>query len=261
MVSIATWNVNSVNARLPVVLDWLKESKPDIALLQETKVVNENFPRMEIEELGYNLDLHGQKTYNGVAILSKYKLEDVVTHLPGEDADDHARYIEAVATIGKKVLRVVSVYVPNGNEIGSDKYEFKLRFYDRLYAHVKQLLEYDEMLIIGGDFNVAMDPIDVHDPKVWQDSVLFHLSMRQKLRAFANLGLVDAFRALNPHSIQYSWWDYRAGSRGSNKGLRIDYLFASPQATDRLSNCIIEEKWRDFEKASDHASVKCELSM
>lgn len=261
MTRIATWNVNSIKARLPLVLDWLKTSKPDIALLQETKVTNDNFPAMEIEELGYNLALNGQKTYNGVAILSKYPLDDIITVLPGEDGDDHARYIEAVATVGKETIRVVSVYVPNGQEVGSDKYAFKMRFYDRLYAHLKMLRHFDEMLVVGGDYNVAPEPIDVHDPEQWEGNILFSLSERRKLRSLLHLGLIDGFRALNPQKVQYSWWDYRANAWKANHGLRIDHLLVSPQAADRLSDCLTEESWRDGEKASDHAPVSCQLSV
>jgi len=249
--SIATWNVNSVRTRLPHLLGWLREEKPDIVLLQEIKCVDEQFPRMEIEELGYNIATHGQKSYNGVAILSKFPLEDVSRGLPGGDNDLHARYIEAITTTPLGVFRVASVYVPNGQEMGSEKCMFKCSFLERLYAHAKMLRGYDEMLVIGGDYNIAPTDADVADPKAWAGSVLTHDTLRTAFRKLVNLGLYDA--GVGTHA--YSWWDYRAGAFEKNDGLRIDHLLMSPQAMDKFSACHVATSLRVLEKPSDHAPV------
>ena len=286
-IKIATWNVNSIKVRLPQLLEWLKRDRPDIVLLQETKCTDDAFPAMEIEELGYNLALFGEKTYNGVAILSKFPLSDIRKGLPGDDGDTHARYIEAVASLTSSVIRVASVYVPNGQDAQSDKFPYKLRFLDRLYAHVKTLLPYEEMLVIGGDYNIAPDDRDVHDPKAWEGSVLTHDEVRRRLRRILYLGVYDAYRLIYPLPLregaggggilekdvslryppsltlplkgggttEYSWWDYRANAFAQDNGLRIDHLLLSPQAGDRLKECIIEKNMRAVEKASDHTPV------
>lgn len=259
--SIVTWNVNSIKSRLHVLLPWLKETAPDIVLLQETKTVDENFPRMEIEELGYNLALSGQKTYNGVAILSKFPLDDVRIGLPGEDSDMEARYIEAVASLAGSAVRVASAYVPNGQSPDSDKFQYKLRFLRRLKAHALTLLEHNEVFTIGGDYNVAPFPIDVYDSQALDGTVCYHPRERDALRELLHLGLYDAFRLQHPLRQAYSWWDYRAAGYESGKGLRIDHLLLSPQATDRLRGCEIEENLRALEKPSDHAPVRCILEM
>ncbi len=253
---IATWNVNSIKARLPHVLAWLAEAKPDVALLQETKTVDENFPAMEIEDLGYNIAVNGQKTYNGVAILSKLPIEDVTRTLPGDEADEQARYIEAV--VGE--VRVASVYVPNGSEVGSDKFAYKLNWFERLRAHAQSLLAYEESLVIGGDYNVAPRPQDVHDPERLEGTVCYHPDERSRFRAMVNLGLTDAFAVLHAEPNQYSWWDYRGGAWNKDLGMRIDHLLLSPQAADRLAASGIDRKLRGQEKASDHVPVWCELS-
>lgn len=285
--SIATWNVNSVRSRLAHLLDWLKQDKPDIVLLQELKCVDEAFPSMEIEDLGYNLAIHGEKTYNGVAILSKYPLSDVRHGLPGDDTDTQARYIEAVISVegrGSRVedsesraprpspliLRVASVYVPNGQTADSDKFQYKLRFLDRLHMHVKTLLAYEEMLIIGGDYNVAPDDVDVHNPKEWEGSVLTHDEVRRRLRSMLYLGMYNAIKVASDKwqvtsqhfsghlplaTGHYSWWDYRAGAFDRDDGLLIDHLLLSPQAADRLSECSVKKNLRALDKPSDHAPV------
>jgi exodeoxyribonuclease-3 len=255
--SIATWNVNSVKARLPHLLDWLKNTRPDIVLLQELKCMDDAFPAMEVEELGYNIAVHGQKTYNGVAILSKFPLEDVRTGLPGDDTDEQARYIEAVASLSGRAVRVASVYVPNGQTADSDKFQYKLRFLDRLVAHAKTLVEYQEMLVIGGDYNIAPNDADVHNPKAWEGSVLTHDDVRRQFRRLCNAGLFDAFRLIGADSKidGYSWWDYRAGAFARNDGLRIDHLMISSLAADKLVSCEVAKDLRALEKASDHAPV------
>lgn len=259
---IATWNVNSIRQRLSALLNWVDENKPDILLLQETKCVNESFPAMELEERGYNLALHGQKTFNGVAILSKYPLSDIVTMLPGEETDDHCRYIEAVASLPNgSVLRVASVYVPNGQSPDSEKFPYKLRFMDRLYAHAQTLLGYEEMLVMGGDYNIAPESIDVFNTQKMAGQVCFHPEERAKLRSLLNLGLYDAFRLKYPAQQRFSWWDYRLQQFERNEGLRIDHLLLSPQAADRLLECEIDLAPRRLEKPSDHAPVWCRLSL
>ncbi|PIR31742.1 MAG: exodeoxyribonuclease III [Alphaproteobacteria bacterium CG11_big_fil_rev_8_21_14_0_20_44_7] len=252
---IVTWNVNSVKSRLEHLQRYLKESSPDVVLLQELKCINENFPAMEIEDLGYNLAINGQKTYNGVAILSKSPIEDVVTTLPGDDSDEQARYIEAV--IGD--IRVASVYVPNGQSPDSDKFQYKMQFYDRLRAHIENLLEYNEKMVIGADYNVAPKDIDVYDPSGLRGSVCFHPDEQAKFRSLEYLGLTEAFRTLHPQTQKFSWWDYRAGAFQHGKGMRIDHLLLSPQAADKLVACDIDIEPRTWEKPSDHAPVWCEV--
>ena len=258
-ITIATFNVNSIKARLPNVLEWLDEAKPDIALLQELKCVDEAFPAMEIEERGYNLALHGQKTYNGVAILSKFPLDDITRGLAGDDTDAQARYIEAVASIPGGALRVASVYVPNGQEVGSDKFAYKLAFYDRLYAHWKARLAYHEIAVLGGDFNCAPAPIDVYDAKHLDGSVCYHPAEREKLRALFHLGFTDAFRACHPNDMQFSWWDYRGDGFARGLGLRIDHMLLAPHAADILKESWVDTAPREKEHPSDHAPVLVKL--
>jgi len=256
-VKIATWNVNSVKARLPNVLAWLKDATPDVVLLQETKTLDDAFPRVEFEDIGYNLALHGQKTYNGVAILSKHPIDDVSRGLPGDPEDQEARYVEAF-TGG---MRVASVYVPNGQEIGSDKFAYKLKFLGRLARHTEALLRQEEPMVIGGDYNVAPFDIDVYDPAAWEGQVLCHPDERAALRRLLHLGLTDAYRAKHPTAHRWSWWDYRAGAWPKDHGLRIDHLLLSPQAADRLKGADIDRAPRGAEKASDHTPVWCEIAL
>ncbi|MHA1569545.1 MAG: exodeoxyribonuclease III [Alphaproteobacteria bacterium] len=253
---IASWNVNSVKARLGHLSRWLGDFAPDVALLQETKTVDEAFPREAIEDLGYNIAVAGQKTYNGVAILSKRPLEDIVTALPGDATDEQARYVEAF-TGG---VRVASVYVPNGQQVGSDKYAYKLAFLDRLRAHADGLLDYEEAFVLGGDYNVIPDPGDVWDPAAWEGGILYSLEERAAYRCLLNLGLTDAFRALTPEIGRYSWWDYRGGAWAKDHGCRIDHLLLSPQAADRLTDSGIDKTPRGWEKTSDHTPVWCGLA-
>lgn len=261
MITVATWNVNSVKSRLQHLLEWLRAEKPDIVLLQEIKCVSDAFPALEIEELGYNLAIHGQKTYNGVAILSRFPLEDITRGLPGNESDEQARYIEAIANVPGGILRVVSVYVPNGQSADSEKFPYKLSFLDRLHAHVKTLLTYHEPLVIGGDYNIAPAAIDVYNERTWQGSVLTHDEVRSRLRKMLNLGLYDAYRICNPQGKEYSWWDYRAGAFDGDAGLRIDHLLLSAQAAERVTACVIKKDIRALEKASDHAPVVVELAL
>lgn len=257
MFTLATWNINSIRARLPRFLTWLKTSQPGVVLLQETKVIDESFPREEIEDLGYNIAIHGQKSYNGVALLSKFPFEDIQKGLPGFD-DDQARYIEAVV----KNVRVSSIYVPNGMSVGSEKYAYKLDFLDHLYSHVKTLLTYDEVLCLGGDFNIAPEDQDVYDPQNWHEKILCSSQEREKFRALLYLGLTDGLRALHPHEKDcYTWWDYRGGSFQNNFGLRIDHFLLSPQGADLLKKATVDRDTRGQDKSSDHAPLVCELNL
>jgi exodeoxyribonuclease-3 len=265
MLTIATWNVNSVKARLSHLLEWLKRAQPDIVLLQELKCTEDTFPALEIEDLGYNLAIHGEKTYNGVAILSKFKLDDIRKGIPGNEDDPHARYIEALAHTPAGVLRIASVYVPNGQETTSDKFQYKLKFLDRFYAHMQMLLSYDEMLVVGGDYNIAPDDADVHDPKAWAGSVLTHDEVRRRFRKILYLGMYDAqvvtscqlpvTRNQQLATGNYTWWDYRNNALIRDDGLRIDHLLLSPQTADNLKHCDVHRDVRALEKASDHAPV------
>jgi len=259
--SIATWNVNSIRVRLTHLTDWLREDAPDIVLLQELKTVNESFPATEIEELGYNIALHGQKTYNGVAILSKLPLSDIVMGLDGDENDQEARYIEAVASDSKRAIRIASVYVPNGQSPDSPKFQYKLRFLERLHDRIQHLLEYEEIMVIGGDYNVAPEAKDVYNPKELEGSICFHPLERAALWRIQHLGMYDAWRTLHPDTHAYSWWDYRSSGFESGKGLRIDHLLLSPQALDTLQSCEIVTKLRGLEKPSDHAPVSCGLAL
>jgi len=256
---IATWNVNSVKARLPNVLEWLGHAAPDVVLLQETKCVAEAFPALEIEDAGYNIAVVGQKSYNGVAILSKYPLDDVVERLPGDEADEQARYVEAWVDAGDAGLRVASIYLPNGNPVGSEKYPYKLAWMERLCAHAREMLATEDAFVLGGDYNVAPADGDVYDPANWADDALCRPETRARYRALLNLGLTEAFRALHRETGRYSFWDYQRRAFEADRGLRIDHLLLSPQAADRLTACDIDMVPRGKTKASDHTPVWCEL--
>jgi exodeoxyribonuclease-3 len=254
---IATWNVNSVNARLEMVLQWFSDVAPDVACLQEIKCVDEKFPAEAFESLGYNVAVNGQKTYNGVALLSKTPLEDVKKGLPGSDghADggmDHARYIEAV---------VSSIYLPNGNPIGTDKFAYKLRWMERLSRHARNLLDLEEPVVLAGDYNVIPEVEDVYRSDEWLGDALFQPQSRGAFRALKWLGLTDAYMAADGAPGGYTFWDYQAGAWPKNHGIRIDHLLLSPQATDRLSGFEIHRDVRGREKPSDHVPVVAELTL
>ena len=262
MLRIATWNVNSVKSRLTHLIDVLKaDNAPDILLLQELKCTDDTFPFMEIEDTGYNVAVHGQKSYNGVAVLSKFPIDETNRGLPGDASDEQARYIECTISLPKTAIRVASVYVPNGQEPGSDKFQYKLKFFERLYAHAANLLKYDEMLVIGGDYNVAPTPLDVFDPKGLEGTTCFHPEERKRFRALTGLGLSDIYRIFHPHTQAYSWWDYRAGCWQHNKGMRIDHLLLSPQAADKAVASDIDLIPRDKDKPSDHTPVWCSIAV
>lgn len=258
IVRIATWNVNSVRQRTEHLLRYLREQEPDVLCLQEIKCVEEAFPRLEVEAAGYNVAAHGQKTFNGVAILSKRPIE-VVRGLPGDDEDTQARYIEAIAPHEGGIVRVASIYLPNGNPPDSEKYPYKLAWMDRLIAHAKNLLRLEEPLILAGDYNVIPEPRDAKDPDAWTGDALFLPQTRQRFRRLLNLGLTDALRATTDAAGLYSFWDYQGGSWQKNLGVRIDHLLLSPQAMDRLQSVTIDRFMRAADKPSDHVPVRIEL--
>jgi exodeoxyribonuclease III len=258
---LATWNVNSVRIRVDAAREWLKECEPDVVCLQELKCTDEQFPKEAFEDLGYNCAVHGQKTYNGVAILSKYPLEDVTPKLPGGDGDDHARYLEAVVAGKHGTVRLASIYAPNGNPVGTDKFRYKLAWLDRLAVHAKKLLALEEPVALMGDFNVIPTDVDCYDPKAWADDALFQPESRAALRKIEFEGYTDAFRACHSETHQYTFWDYQAGAWQKDHGIRIDHILLSPQATDRLKACRIDKQVRGREKPSDHVPVWCELAV
>ncbi len=260
MATIATWNVNSIKARLPNVLEWLGEFAPDVALLQETKCLEENFPAMEVGDLGYNAAVAGQKSYNGVAILSKSPIEVEHRALPGGDGDEQARYIEAVTETPAGVIRVASIYLPNGNPVGTEKFDYKLEWLARLRAQAAGILALEEVTVLGGDYNVIPTDEDVWDPAAMADDALMQPESRAGLRAIQYLGWTDAFRALHREPGLYSFWDYQRGAWQKDHGMLIDHLLLSPQAADLLVECRIDKKPRGKEKASDHTPIWCELA-
>ena len=256
---IATWNVNSVRQRTEHLLQYLKEAEPDVLCLQELKCTDDAFPRLEVESAGYNVATHGQKTYNGVAILSKRPIE-VTRGLPGDEADEHARYIEALVPDGAGVVRVASIYLPNGNPPMTDKYTYKLAWMDRLIAHARGLLKLEEPLVLAGDYNVIPHARDVHDPQAWAGDALFLPQTRERFQELLNLGLTDALRACTDQGGLYTFWDYQAGAWPRNNGIRIDHLLLSPQAADRLTGFAIDKQMRALEKPSDHVPIRIDLA-
>ena len=258
---IATWNVNSIRARLEPALAWLNQAKPDVVCLQEIKCQDEQFPREPFESLGYNCAVHGQKSYNGVAILSKYPLEDVTPRLPGGEGDDHSRYLEAVVSGAKGVVRVASIYAPNGNPVESPKFDYKLAWLERLNRHAANLLAAEEPVVLMGDYNIIPQDKDAHNPKGWIKDALFQPQSKAALRRIENLGYADAFRMLHPEGGHYTFWDF-FGSWERDNGIRIDHILLSPQAADRLMACEIDRHVRgDSEKPSDHVPIWCELDI
>ncbi len=262
---IATFNINGVKARIGALTDWLEASKPDVALLQEIKSVDEGFPREHFQDLGYTVETHGQKGFNGVAILSKLPLEDVTRGLPdpegaGRDGEDdiEARYIEATV-MGDKAIRICGLYLPNGNPAPGPKYDYKLRWMDRLKARASQLIELEEPFLMAGDYNIIPQPEDAARPDVWADDALFRPDSRAAFRRLLNLGLTEAFRACHQGSGHYSFWDYQAGAWDKNDGIRIDHFLLSNQSADLLKDCWIESDVRGREKPSDHVPVWVEL--
>jgi len=251
---IATWNVNSLNVRLPQVLAWLAAEQPDVLALQETKLVDEKFPRAEIEAAGYQAVYAGQKTYNGVALLSRQPAHSVVSEVPG--LDDNQRRVLAATFDG---VRVLNLYVPNGESVESDKYRYKLGWLEKLTAWIQRELTAHPRLVVLGDFNIAPEPRDVHDPKQWEGRVLFSEPERAAFRKLLAAGLCDTFRLFEQPEKSFSWWDYRMQGFRRNHGLRIDHVLASPALCDNCSACRIDKGPRGNERPSDHAPVVAEF--
>jgi exodeoxyribonuclease-3 len=247
---VASFNVNSVKARLGNLVDWLRAASPDVVCLQELKTIE--MPTAEVEDAGYNVRYVGQKSYNGVAILSKHEIEVEEERLPGEAEDEQARYLQAL--IGGK-LRVASIYLPNGNPIGTEKFAYKLSWMRRLHAHAQGLLAFEEPLVIAGDYNVIPEAEDVANPQAWLGDALFQPESRAAFRALKNLGFADAYMQADGAPGGYTFWDYQAGAWQRNLGIRIDHLLLSPQAADRLTGLVIHRDERDKEKPSDHVPV------
>jgi len=258
---IATWNVNSVRQRMDSLQAWLKERQPDIVCLQEIKCTDEAFPREPLESMGYNVAVHGQKTWNGVALLSKLPFDEVAPGLIGNDQDVQARFLEALVSTPKGVVRVVSLYLPNGNPAPGEKYDYKLNWMDRLIRFSHERLKLEEPLVLAGDYNVIPAERDAKRPEAWVNDALFLKPTRERFRALVNLGLTDAIRAVSDDNGLYTFWDYQAGGFQKNDGIRIDHLLLSPHAADRLSGAGIDRHVRGWDKPSDHVPVYIDLDI
>ena len=252
---VASWNVNSIRARLQNVTAWLDEAKPDIALLQEIKAQKETFPFDAFEALGYNCAIAGQKSYNGVAVLSRHDIDVVCDRLEGDSEDHQARYLE----VNSSGIRAASIYLPNGNPPDGPKFTYKLDWMARLRRRAEKLLLEEAPFLFGGDFNVIPEAKDCHDPAAWEGDALFRPEVRREFRSLCNLGLNDAFRAVNPDPGNYTFWDYQGGAWQKDYGIRIDHILLSPQLSDRLDTSEIDRKPRGKEKASDHTPVWARL--
>ncbi|AJE47409.1 exodeoxyribonuclease III [Celeribacter indicus] len=274
---IASFNINGIKARAGALVDWLKEAEPDVVILQEIKSLDENFPRDLFEDLGYNVETHGQKSFNGVALLSKRPLEDVTRGLPGgagmgrDHGDDvEARYIEATVSGEKGAIRICGLYLPNGNPVEltpegtpvpGSKYDFKLKWFARLEARAKALLALEAPFLMAGDYNLIPQPEDAKRPEAWTEDALFRLESRTAFRRLTALGLTDALRVRNGAPGLYTFWDYQAGAFQKNDGIRIDHVLLSPQAADRLTDCQIDAHTRAKDKPSDHVPIWVELDI
>ncbi|WP_323783013.1 exodeoxyribonuclease III [Leisingera sp.] len=266
---IATFNINGIKARAQALPDWLDEAQPDVALLQEIKSVDEAFPREMLEERGYNVETHGQKSFNGVAILSKLPLEDVRRGLPGDDSDEQARWIEATV-VGKQAIRICGLYLPNGNPVelepdgspaAGGKYAYKLAWMERLKARAQQLLDSEMPALMAGDYNIIPQAEDAKRPEAWLEDALFRPESRAAFQRIVNLGFTEAFRARHQGPGHYSFWDYQAGAWNRDDGIRIDHFLLTPQAADLLRDCQIDKDVRGREKPSDHVPVWVDLDI
>jgi len=266
---IATFNINGIKARAKALPDWLDEAQPDVAVLQEIKSVDEAFPREMFEERGYNVETHGQKSFNGVAILSKLPLEDVRRGLPGDDSDEQARWIEATV-VGKQAIRICGLYLPNGNPVELDetgapvsggKYAYKLAWMERLHSRAKALLAEEMPALMAGDYNIIPQPEDAKRPDAWAEDALHRPESRASFQRIVNLGFTEAFRARHQGPGHYSFWDYQAGAWNRDDGIRIDHFLLTPQAADLLLDCQIDKDVRGREKPSDHVPVWVELDL
>ncbi|MBI1492091.1 exodeoxyribonuclease III [Halocynthiibacter styelae] len=256
---IATYNINGIKARLNALTNWLEMRKPDVAILQEIKSVDENFPREHFEDMGYQVETHGQKSFNGVAILSKLPLEDIRRGLPGDDSDEQARWIEATV-MGEKAVRICGLYLPNGNPVPGPKYDYKLAWMERMEARARQLLEFEEPFLMAGDYNIIPQAEDAKHPENWTEDALYRPESRAAWRRLLNLGFTDALRARNAAPETYSFWDFQRGAWNRNDGIRIDHFLLSSDCADLLEDCQIDSEIRGYEKPSDHVPVWVKLA-
>ena len=257
---IASFNINGIKARATALCDWLDEAAPDVALLQEIKSVDEGFPSELFEDRGYNVATHGQKSFNGVAILSKLPLEDITRGLPGDPEDEQARWIEATV-VGKQALRICGLYLPNGNPVPGPKYDYKLAWMDRLYRRAQELIQDPMPALMAGDYNIIPQAEDAARPDTWTKDALFLPQSRDKFRTIVNLGFTDAFRARHHGAGHYSFWDYQAGAWNRNDGIRIDHFLLTPSCADALQDCQIDHQIRGREKPSDHVPIWVKLDL
>ena len=257
---VASFNINGIKARTNALITWLREAQPDVALLQEIKSVSENFPSDLFKDLGYNVAVNGQKSFNGVAILSKLPIEDIVTRLPGDSEDDQARWLE-VTIVGNQAIRMCNLYLPNGNPTPGPKYDYKLSWMRRLHEKAKELIDSEIPAFMAGDYNIIPQAEDAAKIGTWERDALFLLESRTEFRRILNLGFTDAFRAKNNGSGHYSFWDYQAGAWDRDDGIRIDHFLLTPQCADLLKNCQIDKHIRSREKPSDHVPIWIELDI
>jgi exodeoxyribonuclease-3 len=255
---IASFNINGIKARAEALPAWLDEANPDVVLLQEIKSIDENFPRELFEDRGYNVETHGQKSFNGVAILSKLPLEDVTRGLPGDDEDEQARWIEATV-VGKTAIRVCGLYLPNGNPAPGPKYDYKLAWMERLRERAKELLSLEEPALMAGDYNIIPQDQDAARPEAWREDALGLPASRAAFRRILNLGFTDALRARSQADELYTFWDYQAGAWQRNDGIRIDHFLLTPQCADLLQDCQTDKHVRALDKPSDHVPIWIEI--
>lgn len=256
---IASFNINGIKARAQALSDWLDEADMDVVVLQELKSVDENIPREIFEDRGYHVETHGQKSFNGVAILSRVPMEDVTRGLPGDESDEQARWIEATVMGDKTAVRICGLYLPNGNPVPGPKYDYKLAWMERLQARAVELLEGEEPFLMAGDYNIIPQDEDAKRPEAWQEDALARPESRAAFRRIVNLGLTEAFRARVQGPGNYTFWDYQAGAWNRDDGIRIDHFLLSPQAADMLKHCQIDKEIRGREKPSDHVPIWIEL--
>ena len=259
-VKIASFNINGIKARANALMTWLREAQPDVALLQEIKSLSENFPSDLFKDLGYNVAVNGQKSFNGVAILSKLPIEDIVTRLPGDSEDDQARWLE-VTIVGNQAIRMCNLYLPNGNPTPGPKYDYKLSWMRRLHEKAKELIDSEIPAFMAGDYNIIPQAEDAANIGAWEQDALFLPESRAEFRKILNLGFTDAFRAKHNSSGHYSFWDYQAGAWDRDDGIRIDHFLLTPQCADLLKNCQIDKHIRSREKPSDHVPIWIELDV
>ena len=259
-VKIASFNINGIKARANALMSWLRDAQPDVALLQEIKSVSENFPSDLFKDLGYNVVVNGQKSFNGVAILSKLPIEDIVTRLPGDSEDDQARWLE-VTIVGNQAIRMCNLYLPNGNPTPGPKYDYKLSWMRRLHEKAKELIDSEIPAFMAGDYNIIPQAEDAANIGPWEQDALFLPESRTEFRRILNLGFTDAFRAKHNGSGHYSFWDYQAGAWDRDDGIRIDHFLLTPQCADLLKNCQIDKNIRSKEKPSDHVPIWIELDV